>query len=76
MEKFHLLARLNHRITDVVTLTVEAENQSDAFAKAKRALSTFPVTEVEGIPYCYIEHRYFNETEVAHIEDMEEDDGA
>jgi hypothetical protein len=75
--KYQLLARVNHKVTDMVTLTVEAESQSDAFEKAKRVLQIFPrPQDMEGVPYCYIEHRYYTDTDVAHIEEMMEGDDA
>jgi hypothetical protein len=77
MEKYYLLARVNHKVTDVVTLTVEAESQSAAFEKAKQVLEIFPrPQDMEGVPYCYIEHRYYDNTEVAHIEEMTEGEDA
>lgn len=77
MEKFHLLARVKHTVTDVVTLTVEAENEAEAFDKAKEALLVYPRPhDVEGIPYCYIEHRVFNDTQLEDLQNMEEEKSA
>lgn len=77
MYKFQLLAQVKHRITDVLTLTVEAENEEEAFAKAKDALEVFPrPCESDDIPYCYIEHRTFDDTEVVSIENMEKETSA
>jgi hypothetical protein len=77
VEKFQLLGRVKHSITDVVTMTVEADSEEEAMNKARRVLELFPRPHTEnGVPYCYIEHRVYNDTEVEHLENMQSDDGA
>ncbi len=76
-QRYFLLAEVKHRITDVITLTVEAESEEEAFAKAKEVLEVFPrPVEQEGVPYCYIENRFFEDTEVTSIENMKKEKGA
>jgi hypothetical protein len=75
MERYQLLARVQHSVTDVITLNVDAETVEEAFTKAKAVLSVFPRPSDEpGVPYCYVEHRVFNDSEIKHIEVMDEDD--
>lgn len=74
-KRYALLAEVRHDITDVVTLTVEAENETEAFDKAKECLEVFPrPVEYDGVRSCYIEHRVFNDTKVIKIENMERSD--
>lgn len=77
MQRFQLIAQVRHRVTDVVTLVVDADSEEEAFAKAKKALSFYPrPVEEDDIPYCYIEHRVYGDTEVENIENMEKEDSA
>jgi hypothetical protein len=75
--KFNLLAQVRHRITDVLTMAVEAETEEEAFAKAKEALENYPRPHQQSdVPYCYVEHRVFDDTNVVSIENMEKEKGA
>jgi hypothetical protein len=74
---FKLLAQVKHIVRDVITLVVEAESEKEAFSKAERVLKVYPREADEpGVPYCYIEHRSYSDTEVETIKDMEKDDSA
>lgn len=69
MYRFPLVATVTRRVTDTVTLIVEADNEFEAFVKAEDALEKFPDAHFEeGIPYCYIEDRTYNDAEVLKIE--------
>lgn len=73
MEKFELVGRVKHSITDIVSLVVEAENEGEAFEKARDVLKTFPQeNNVPDVPYCYIEHRIFNDTTVEDVQRLDE----
>lgn len=73
MRKFALEATIKRVVIDTVSLHVEADNEDEAYEKARQTLSVFPdPVDVDGIPYCYIENRENCEAEIINIKEEED----
>jgi len=73
MPRFPLVATVQRVVTDTITLIVEADNEFEAFVKAEDVLESFPENHIiDGVPYCYIEDREYNDNTVLKIEIQEE----
>lgn len=77
MQKFKLVGVVDRTVTDVISLTIEAEDHSEAFEKAREVLRKYPEKhEVQGVPFCYVDSREWDEPELLDLRyAVDEDEG-
>lgn len=79
MKKYPLVAVVDRTVTDIISLTVEAESESAAYEIAGRVLEKFPHPHnEEGVSFCFVEQRKYHDPELMDLRDQlnEEDEGA
>lgn len=74
--KYQMVGVVERIVTDIVTLTVEADTEEQAYEKSRAVLISFPNPHGEdGVPFCYVDKRKYHEpTEIIDIY-MQEDHG-
>lgn len=71
--KYPLEAVVQRVVTDVVTLTVEADNEFEALHKADQVLKIFPEPhDIPGVDYCFVEHRTNGDVEVLSLKEQDD----
>lgn len=76
MVKFPLVVTVQKTIIDVISVSVEAENVEDATEKAMRVAKEYPSPhEVDGIKYCYVENRSYDNVVILDVENKEDFNG-
>ncbi len=75
MPQFHMAATTIRAITDIVSLSVEAEDLTEAMTKAELVLDNFPNPHtVEGVSYVYVDHRDYGDVAIMDLKEIEQEE--
>lgn len=75
MSKYQLTAIVDRTVTDTINLTVNADDEGEAYLVARRVLDKFPdAHEEDNVPFCQIVHRHNHSPMLVEIT-PEEDQG-
>lgn len=66
--KYPLIATVDRTVTDVIRMSVEADDENEAYLIARRVLEKFPQPHSEeGVVFCYVENRHYHEPDLVDI---------
>lgn len=73
MQKYPLVGIVERRVTDIVTITVNADSEEEAYDLARKVLEKFPDPHTyDGVDYCYTERREYRDSELVDLREQED----